>query len=71
MSRVHTLSPKPLNKMPSFFLSETLKYLYLIFSDPSTVMPLDQWIFSTEAHPFARRSFLRQVKSNDNVTEPS
>lgn len=34
----------------SFFLSETLKYLYLIFSADS-VMPLDKWVFNTEAHP--------------------
>eukprot|EP00112_Aurelia_sp_Birch-Aquarium-sp1_P019897 Seg5010.1 transcript_id=Seg5010.1/GoldUCD/mRNA.D3Y31 product="Mannosyl-oligosaccharide 1 2-alpha-mannosidase IA" protein_id=Seg5010.1/GoldUCD/D3Y31 len=34
----------------SFFLAETLKYLYLIFSDDS-LMPLDKWVFNTEAHP--------------------
>lgn len=36
--------------MQSFFLAETLKYLYLLFS-PSTVVPLDEWVFNTEAHP--------------------
>jgi mannosyl-oligosaccharide alpha-1,2-mannosidase len=35
----------------SFFLAETLKYLYLIFS-PDTVIPLKKWVFNTEAHPF-------------------
>jgi len=35
----------------SFFLAETLKYLYLIFSD-NTVIPLDKYVFNTEAHPF-------------------
>jgi len=34
----------------SFFLAETLKYLYLIFSDDS-VIPLDKYVFNTEAHP--------------------
>jgi len=34
----------------SFFLAETLKYLYLLFSDES-VISLDQWVFNTEAHP--------------------
>lgn len=34
----------------SYFLAETLKYLYLIFSDDS-LLPLDQWVFNTEAHP--------------------
>ncbi|KAJ9439778.1 alpha-1,2-Mannosidase [Diplonema papillatum] len=40
------------NVMPSFFLAETVKYLYLIFSDDS-VLPLDRYVLSTEAHPFA------------------
>jgi mannosyl-oligosaccharide alpha-1,2-mannosidase len=34
----------------SFFLAETLKYLYLIFS-PENVIPLDKWVLNTEAHP--------------------
>merc|ERR1719342_659340 len=34
----------------SFFLAETLKYLYLLFSDESLVS-LDEWVFNTEAHP--------------------
>jgi mannosyl-oligosaccharide alpha-1,2-mannosidase len=38
----------------SFFLAETLKYLFLIFSDDD-VMPLDQWVFNTEAHPLPVR----------------
>ncbi|KAJ7560768.1 hypothetical protein O6H91_04G145000 [Diphasiastrum complanatum] len=36
--------------MQSFFLAETMKYLYLLFS-PSSVIPLDEWVFNTEAHP--------------------
>jgi mannosyl-oligosaccharide alpha-1,2-mannosidase len=36
----------------SFFFAETLKYLYLIFDDPSNPrFPLDKWVFNTEAHP--------------------
>lgn len=34
----------------SFFLAETLKYLYLIFSNDD-LLPFDQWVFNTEAHP--------------------
>eukprot|EP01095_Lingulamoeba_sp_RSL-Kostka_P001333 TRINITY_DN118_c0_g1_i1.p1 TRINITY_DN118_c0_g1~~TRINITY_DN118_c0_g1_i1.p1 ORF type:complete len:702 (+),score=256.12 TRINITY_DN118_c0_g1_i1:37-2106(+) len=34
----------------SFFLAETLKYLYLIFS-PDELIPLDKYVFNTEAHP--------------------
>ncbi|XP_012454980.1 mannosyl-oligosaccharide 1,2-alpha-mannosidase MNS1 isoform X1 [Gossypium raimondii] len=48
------------NKMQTFFLAETLKYLYLLFSPP-TVIPLDEWVFNTEAHP------LRIVNRNDNI----
>ncbi|KAK9374050.1 glycoside hydrolase [Lipomyces chichibuensis] len=35
----------------SFFLAETMKYLFLIFDDPDR-LSLDEWVFSTEAHPF-------------------
>merc|ERR1719193_185785 len=38
------------NTQQSFFLAETLKYLYLIFSEDDT-LPLDEWVFNTEAHP--------------------
>lgn len=33
----------------SFFLAETLKYAYLTFADDA--IPLDRWVFNTEAHP--------------------
>ena len=36
--------------MQSFFLAETLKYFYLLYSPPN-VIPLDEWVFNTEAHP--------------------
>ncbi|KAI0046482.1 glycoside hydrolase family 47 protein [Auriscalpium vulgare] len=38
------------DSMPSFFLAETLKYLYLLFTDEE-LLPLDKWVFNTEAHP--------------------
>lgn len=38
------------NAMESFFLSETLKYLYLIFS-PDNMLPLHEFVLNTEAHP--------------------
>lgn len=37
--------------METFWLAETLKYFYLLFSDES-VVPLDKYVFNTEAHPF-------------------
>ncbi|KAF8554343.1 glycoside hydrolase family 47 protein [Imleria badia] len=39
------------DKMETFLMSETLKYLYLLFSDAS-VTPLSEYVFNTEAHPF-------------------
>lgn len=39
------------DRMDSFVLSETIKYLYLIFSDPSDLLiNIDDFIFTTEAH---------------------
>lgn len=45
------LSPGPRDKMESFFLGETLKYLYLLFSDDTDLLSLDSYVFNTEAHP--------------------
>jgi hypothetical protein len=37
--------------MESFFLAETLKYLYLLFEDESFEnININKWIFNTEAH---------------------
>lgn len=41
------------DSMESFWMGETLKYFYLIFSEESLV-DLDKWVFNTEAHPFRR-----------------
>ena len=46
------------DEMESFWMSETLKYLYLVFGDPEgRQLSLDDWIFNTEAHPL-RRGFV-------------
>lgn len=42
------------DEMPSFFLSETIKYLYLLFDSEDNLLHQDadrEWIFTTEAHP--------------------
>jgi len=39
--------------MPSYFLAETLKYLYLLFSDDN-ILSFDEVTFNTEAHPLRR-----------------
>ncbi|KAF9875812.1 glycosyl hydrolase family 47 [Colletotrichum karsti] len=41
------------DSMSSYWLAETLKYFYLIFSDPELIN-LDEWVFNTQAHPFKR-----------------
>ncbi|XP_029141596.1 endoplasmic reticulum mannosyl-oligosaccharide 1,2-alpha-mannosidase [Protobothrops mucrosquamatus] len=43
--------PEPRDKMESFFLGETLKYFFLLFSDDVNLINLDEYVFNTEAHP--------------------
>ncbi|KAJ1851184.1 hypothetical protein LPJ73_003121 [Coemansia sp. RSA 2703] len=38
----------------SFFYAETFKYVYLTFADHN-VLSLDDWVFTTEAHPLSRK----------------
>ncbi|ORY02820.1 glycoside hydrolase [Basidiobolus meristosporus CBS 931.73] len=42
------------NKMESFFMAETMKYLYLLFSSPDLIN-LEEYVFTTEAHPLKIR----------------
>lgn len=44
---------EPTDSMESFWLAETLKYFYLLFTTPDAYS-LDEWVFNTEAHPFRR-----------------
>ena len=49
-----TAGDNRIDKMESFWLAETLKYFYLLQEDderPS--LPLDRYVFNTEAHPFS------------------
>lgn len=39
--------------MPSYFLAETLKYLYLLFA-PDSALDMNKVVFNTEAHPLKR-----------------
>lgn len=43
-------NPKKENVMHSFVISETFKYIWLTLSDDD-VLPLDEWVLNTEAHP--------------------
>ncbi|CAN6451107.1 unnamed protein product [Victoria cruziana] len=49
--------------MQSFFLAETLKYFYLLFSPPN-VISFDEWVFNTEAHPLRITPRLKQDTFN-------
>jgi len=44
-------NPGHRDKMETFYLAETLKYLYLLFSDDADLLPLDRYVMNTEAHP--------------------
>ncbi|XP_053300694.1 mannosyl-oligosaccharide 1,2-alpha-mannosidase IA [Pleuronectes platessa] len=47
---VYASSPNHDDVQQSFYLAETLKYLYLLFSEDDH-LPFDHWVFNTEAHP--------------------
>lgn len=49
----HTHTTYILTTSQSFWLSETLKYFYLIFSPPDLIS-LDEYVLNTEAHPLKR-----------------
>ncbi|KAF6167469.1 hypothetical protein GIB67_031670 [Kingdonia uniflora] len=55
---VTTLPPHKRDKMETFFLGETLKYLYLMFGN-SSVIPLNKFVFNTEAHPIPIKGSLK------------
>jgi mannosidase alpha-like ER degradation enhancer 2 len=60
-----------MNEMPSFFLSETLKYLYLMF-DENNVLHTDKdrdWVFTTEAHPIHHVDASREDQKLDELVE--
>ncbi|KAI1384895.1 glycoside hydrolase family 47 protein [Hypoxylon trugodes] len=48
---VNAIPPPSRDNMESFWLAETLKYLYLLFS-PNDFIPLTEVVFNTEAHIF-------------------
>ncbi|KKY19521.1 putative mannosyl-oligosaccharidealpha-mannosidase [Phaeomoniella chlamydospora] len=68
------------DNMESFWLAETLKYFYLLFS-PDELLPLDQVVINTEAHFFPRFEMGKNLKTGwqrgvsrnfeDDGSEPS
>ena len=51
---VRNVNQNPKDKMETFFLSETLKYLYLLFDPETEIDILNTHVFNTEAHPLRR-----------------
>lgn len=51
LSDVRRIDQAPRDKMESFFLAETLKYLYLLFDPDTPIDLLHKHVFNTEAHP--------------------
>ncbi|CAL8110468.1 unnamed protein product [Orchesella dallaii] len=47
---VDSTNPAKDDVQQTFFLAETLKYLYLLFST-NDLISLDEWVFNTECHP--------------------
>lgn len=50
---VRDTSRQPDDRMESFFLAETMKYLYMLQS-PDHPISLERFVFNTEAHPMRR-----------------
>lgn len=60
-ANVNSHAPAPRDRQRSFFIAESLKYLFLIFS-PDSTLDLSKWVLTTEAHPLpirGRRRLLR------------
>ncbi|KAJ3068553.1 Mannosyl-oligosaccharide 1,2-alpha-mannosidase IB [Podochytrium sp. JEL0797] len=64
---VNNLKSLPWDKQESFFIAETLKYLYLLFTDDDTI-PLEKYVFNTEAHTLSVRGHGR--RSDPSILVP-
>lgn len=60
VSLLDVFSGQKKDEMPSFFLAETLKYLFLTFAPPDYIS-LNDFVFTTEAHPLRRISTMKNV----------
>lgn len=66
------LVPPPIrDNMESFWLAETLKYLYLLFDDREDFFPLTEIVFNTEGHPFPRFSMDPLFKTGWSRSSPN
>ena len=61
------------NKMESYVMAETFKYLWLLFDDyAGSLLPLNKYVFNTEAHPIKRfdlklEEWMKNVEPNEQM----
>ncbi|KAI8614585.1 glycoside hydrolase [Chytriomyces sp. MP71] len=67
---VRQVESPPWDRQESFFIAETLKYLYLLFADDD-VIPLEKYVFNTEAHPLSVRGHGRRSDPEKFVPLPT
>ncbi|KAL1725794.1 glycoside hydrolase family 47 protein [Schizophyllum commune] len=67
--KVDAKSPTLKDEQPSYFLAETLKYLYLLFTDAELV-PLNKWVFNTEGHPLPIYEWRQWEKDEYRIPTP-
>lgn len=62
IDNVDDVNHNQIDRMETFWLSETLKYFYLLFSERN-ILPFHTWVFNTEAHPLPifTPSFLTKI----------
>ncbi|TFK39934.1 seven-hairpin glycosidase [Crucibulum laeve] len=67
LASVDDAYPQLKDEMPSYFLAETLKYLFLLFTDEDP-LSLKHWVFNTEAHPLPVFDWSPWEKEEYNIT---
>lgn len=62
LSNADSIPPEQRDNMESFWMAETLKYFYLLFSDRDFIS-LEDHVFNTEAHPMPRFKLTEELKT--------
>lgn len=62
LGNANTVPPEKRDNMESFWMAETLKYFYLLFSDRD-FLSLEENVFNTEAHPMPRFTLGGELKT--------
>lgn len=70
IKNVQDTAAKPRDDMESFFLAETLKYLYLLYDPDSKIDILEKHVFNTEAHPLRMFPLIDEEKPRKESTPP-